>query len=45
MSTQLIDELIHRTRKEPDELLGALTELELDNWVVSEAGNRWQRLK
>lgn len=41
----LIDDLIQRTRKEPDELLGALTELELDNWVVSEAGNRWQRLK
>lgn len=41
----LIDELIQRTRKEPNELLGALTELELDNWVVSEAGNRWQRLK
>lgn len=40
-----IDELIQKTHKEPDELLGALTELELDNWVVSEAGNRWQRIK
>lgn len=40
-----IDELIQKTQKEPDELLGALTELELDNWVVSEAGNRWQRIK
>ncbi len=41
----LIDDLIQQTKKEPDELLGALTELELDDWVVSEAGNRWQRLK
>lgn len=40
-----VDELIQQSNLRCDTILGALTELELDGWVICEAGNRWQRAK
>lgn len=38
---QTVDTLVTLTGRPADELLAALTELELEGWVLCEPGNRW----